>query len=69
VAIKLPQRNVEPWCPRFAPVVFGRLTWVTAVLSGQYALEQTFIIPVESLVSPEQSPLRVLEAIVGKRMA
>ncbi len=37
-----------------------------AVLSGQYALEQTFIIPVKALVSPEKSPVRVLEKMVGK---
>lgn len=36
-----------------------------AVLSGQYALEQTFIIPVQALLRPEKSPLRVLEQIAG----
>jgi hypothetical protein len=37
-----------------------------AVLSGQYALEQTFIIPVRALVTPEKSPLRILERIAGR---
>ncbi len=37
-----------------------------AVLSGQYALEQTFIIPVKALVRPEKSPIRVLEEIAGR---
>jgi hypothetical protein len=32
-----------------------------SVLSGQFALEQTFIIPFESLVSPQDSPAGVLE--------
>jgi hypothetical protein len=32
-----------------------------SVLSGQFALEQTFIIPFESLVSPQDSPVGVLE--------
>jgi hypothetical protein len=40
-----------------------------AVLSGQYALEQTFIIPVKALVRPEKSPIRVLEKIAGRPLA
>lgn len=32
-----------------------------SVLSGQFALEQTFIIPFESLVSPQTSPAGLLE--------
>jgi hypothetical protein len=36
-----------------------------AVLSGQYALEQTFIVPAQAMVAPEKSPLRVLEKIAG----
>jgi hypothetical protein len=37
-----------------------------AVLSGQYALEQTFIVPVKAMVTPEKSPVRVLEKLAGK---
>jgi len=37
-----------------------------AALSGQYALEQTFYVPVSAMKHPEQSPLRRLEAIVGR---
>ena len=37
-----------------------------AVLSGQYALEQTFIVPVKALVMPEKSPVRVLEKLAGR---
>ena len=40
-----------------------------AVLSGQYALEQTFIIPVKALVLPEKSPIRVLEKLAGRSLA
>lgn len=40
-----------------------------AVISGQFALEQTFIIPAEALVSPQAAPLRVLESTIGMRMA
>lgn len=40
-----------------------------AAMSGQFALEQTFIIPVQALVSPEAAPVRVLESATGMRMA
>jgi len=40
-----------------------------AVLSGRFALEQTFIIPLSSLVIPEQAPIRVLEKLAGKPLA
>jgi hypothetical protein len=36
-----------------------------AVMAGQYALEQTFLVRPEALVAPEHSPLRVLEGIAG----
>ncbi|MBA3333978.1 MAG: Kdo hydroxylase family protein [Acidobacteria bacterium] len=39
-----------------------------SVLSGQFALEQTFIIPFEALVSPEDSPARVLEKMCRKSL-
>jgi hypothetical protein len=39
-----------------------------AVMSGQFALEQTFIIPTQVLVSPEAAPVRVLEAATGMGM-
>jgi len=40
-----------------------------AVLSGQYALEQTFIVPREALVKPQVSPIRVLEELAGAVLA
>jgi hypothetical protein len=47
-------------------------TWIVftdfvshAVLQGQYALEQTFIISREAMVRPELSPLRILENLAG----
>jgi len=36
-----------------------------AVLSGQFALEQTFIVPRDAMVTPENAPLRVLERLAG----
>ena len=50
-------------------------TWIVftdfvshAALSGQDALEQTFIIARESLVLPEKAPVNILEGIVGGRV-
>ncbi|MGB7465899.1 MAG: Kdo hydroxylase family protein, partial [Candidatus Acidiferrum sp.] len=37
-----------------------------AVLSGQFALEQTFLIPQGALVSPHRSPLAILEKFAGR---
>lgn len=39
-----------------------------AALRGQYALEQTFHLPVEAMLRPERSPLRVLEAMTGRAL-
>ena len=40
-----------------------------AALSGQYAMEQTFIVPAGALVSREDAPIAVLERICGRKMA
>ena len=39
-----------------------------AVLAGQYALEQTFLVRPEVLVAPQVSPLKVLEEIAGAQL-
>jgi 3-deoxy-D-manno-oct-2-ulosonic acid (Kdo) hydroxylase len=39
-----------------------------AVLSGRYALEQTFLIPPAALVEPQRSPLAILEKLSGQRL-
>jgi hypothetical protein len=39
-----------------------------AVLAGQYALEQTFLVSPDALVAPEHSPLKVLEGIAGTKL-
>lgn len=48
-------------------------TWMTytdqvshAAMRGQYALEQTFYLPVDAMLDPAQSPLRILERLVGR---
>lgn len=39
-----------------------------AVLAGQYALEQTFLVSSEAMVAPEHSPLAVLQAMTGQQL-
>lgn len=40
-----------------------------AALSGQFALEQTFFVPIHALVSPENAPIRVLEQLCRRPLA
>jgi 3-deoxy-D-manno-oct-2-ulosonic acid (Kdo) hydroxylase len=40
-----------------------------AAMSGQYQLEQTFLVSVAAMQSPDRSPLRVLERLKGRRLA
>ncbi len=65
------QQNCEKIHIAFPPMA----TWMCytdsvphAVLSGQFALEQTFIIPVKAMVLPEQAPIRVLERMAGRAL-
>ena len=39
-----------------------------AATSGQYQLEQTFLLPIDAMQEPERSPLRVLERIKGRQL-
>ena len=39
-----------------------------AALAGQFALEQTFHLPVEALAHPERAPLKVLERMTGRAL-
>ena len=39
-----------------------------AVLGGQYALEQTFLIDPAAMVVPESAPVRILEKMAGARL-
>jgi hypothetical protein len=63
-------------CPKYRIEFPPGSTWICytdsvphAVLSGQYALEQTFIIALEGLVTPERAPIRVLEKLAGRPLA
>ena len=51
-------------------------TWIVftdsashACLSGQYALEQTFIVRRASLAAPEKAPIAILEKLAGHPLA
>lgn len=39
-----------------------------AAMAGQYMLEQTFYLPVASMMNQSKSPLRVLERLTGRRL-
>ena len=39
-----------------------------AALSGQHAFEQTYLLPVEAMKTPDASPLRILERLTGRRL-
>ncbi len=63
-------------CPKTRLEFQPGWTWICytdsvahAVLSGRFALEQTFIISVNSLVTPEKAPIRILEKLAGKSLA
>ena len=39
-----------------------------AAMAGQYQLEQTFLLPVDAMLDEQQSPLRILERLKGRRL-
>jgi len=39
-----------------------------AAMSGQYVLEQTYLLEIEAMLKPEQAPLRVLERLMGQAL-
>jgi hypothetical protein len=41
---------------------------VHAAISGCFALEQTFYLPVRGMENPEASPLRILERLTGRKL-
>lgn len=63
------QANCEKTRLEFPPSA----TWIVftdsvahAVLSGRFAIEQTFLIPPNALVAPQFAPYKVLEKIAGR---
>jgi hypothetical protein len=66
------QAQVSQTCLDIAPGA----TWACftdsvshAAMSGQFAFEQTFYLPVSAMKDPQRSPLRVLERLVGRKLA
>jgi hypothetical protein len=60
-------------CPKVKLEFPPLATWLVytdgvahAAMSGQYALEQTFLVSPKALVRPEQAPYRILEKIAGR---
>jgi 3-deoxy-D-manno-oct-2-ulosonic acid (Kdo) hydroxylase len=39
-----------------------------AAMAGQFQLEQTFLLPIDAMLDPQRSPLRILERLVGRRL-
>lgn len=53
-----------------------RATWIVytdavphAALSGQFALEHTYIIPTNALLTPQTAPIHVLEKLCGQTLS
>lgn len=59
--------EVVPFTPGSTWMVFTDMV-THAVLSGQFALEQTFLIARRSLIFPEKAPVAVLERIAGRTL-
>ncbi|HTA29270.1 MAG TPA: Kdo hydroxylase family protein [Candidatus Cybelea sp.] len=63
-------------CPKVRLEFPPGWTWICytdsvphGVMSGRFALEQTVIIPLTSLVTPDKAPIRVLERLAGRPLS
>jgi len=66
-------KDFQKACPKIRLEFPPQATWLVltdgvahAVMSGQYALEQTFLVPPKALVAPHKAPYRILEKIAGQ---
>ena len=59
-----PKSRLE--CPPLATWIVYTDCVAHAVLSGQYAVEQTYLIDPRALVAPMKAPFKILEGIAGK---
>jgi hypothetical protein len=62
--------------PRIVHEFHAGSTWIAftdqvshAAIAGQYALEQSFYLPVACMQDPSQAPLRLLERLAGRALA
>jgi hypothetical protein len=60
-------------CPKYRLEFPPLATWIVftdcvahSVISGQYAIEQTLLIPPQALAAPEAAPYRILERLGGR---
>ncbi len=60
-------RELVEFCPGSSWMVYTE-TVPHAVLAGQYALEQTFLVDPAAMVTPDSTPLAVLEKLAGARL-
>lgn len=65
--------DFQATCPKVTIEFPPLATWIVftdcvahAVMSGQYAIEQTLLIPPKALVAQSRAPYRILESIVGR---
>jgi hypothetical protein len=63
-------------CPKYRLEFQPGAAWMVftdivphAVESGQFAMEQTLIVPREALAAPERAPIAILEKLAGRRLA
>jgi len=63
-------------CARIRLEFPPQATWIVctdtvphAVLAGQFALEQTYVIPPRALLSPHKAPIHVLEDLCGQTLS
>ena len=63
-------------CPKIRLEFPPRATWIVftdavphAALSGQFALEHTYIVPTSALLSPDKAPINVLESLCGRPLS
>ncbi len=68
-------QNYQSHVPQMQLAIPPGATWACytdsvshAAMSGQFAFEQTFYLPVNAMKDPERSPLRVLERLVGRAL-
>jgi hypothetical protein len=63
-------------CPRYRLEFPPGAAWMVftdvvphAVESGQFAMEQTLIVPRDALTAPERAPIAILEKLAGRKLA
>jgi len=69
-------REFQESCPKCRWEFPPNSTWIVftdmvphAALSGQFALEQTFIVSRDALLLPHKAPIRILETLCGTPLA